>query len=349
MNWRRVGVLVKKDYTLFMRNRFFAFVSGLGVVFYAGIYLLMPSSVDEVLVLAVNAPSLDRVIEQMEAPGLRLAQLPSPEAVRDAVAGGDYAAGVVFPPHLLSGTGQQATVKLHFPSDSQPESREAVVALIREMVYDLTGTPREVEVLQEVLGRDMLGDQLPLRDRMLPMLAVLIIIVEMLGLASLISDELQSGTARALLATPMPVRELFWAKAIMGVSMAFIQAALLMAVVGGLSHSAFLVLLALLLGALLVTGIGFLMASLSKDILSVMAWGVPAMVVLSVPAFGVMFPGGTTDWSLAVPSHYLVDTLHQVINFGLGWGEVWSNLAILLAFDMVLLGLGVMVLGRKLS
>ena len=52
MNLQVVRTLVVKDITLFFRNRFFALVSGLGVVAYAAIFFLMPSTVDEELAIA---------------------------------------------------------------------------------------------------------------------------------------------------------------------------------------------------------------------------------------------------------------------------------------------------------
>jgi len=121
-----------------------------------------------------------------------------------------------------------------------------------------------------------------------------------------------------------------------------------MTATGGLNQQAPVVLTALFLGALLVTAIGFLIASVGKDLMSVMAWGVPSMLVLGVPAFGIMFPGVISDWAKAVPTHYLVDTMHRVVNLEAGWSGVWTNLMILLAFDVVLVYLGVAALGRKL-
>jgi ABC-2 type transport system permease protein len=72
------------------------------------------------------------------------------------------------------------------------------------------------------------------------------------------------------------------------------------------------------------------------------------MLIMGVPAFGILFPGVISDWIKAVPTHYLVDTMHRVVNLEAGWSGVWTNLMILLAFDVVLVYLGVAALGRKL-
>ena len=78
--------------------------------------------------------------------------------------------------------------------------------------------------------------QIPPRDRLRPLLAVLIVIFETFGLANLISEEVERGTIRALLVTPMTVKDLFIAKGIIGVGLAFIQGVLFLAIVGGMNQ-----------------------------------------------------------------------------------------------------------------
>ncbi len=129
--------------------------------------------------------------------------------------------------------------------------------------------------------------------------------------------------------------------------LAFTEAAILMLATGGLSQQPLLILVALFIGALLVTGIGFLMASVAKDMMSVMGWGILALLVLAIPAMGVLLPGTVSNWAKIVPSYYLVDTVHRVSNFGAGWADMSQNLLILLAFALVFLFLGVFVLNRR--
>jgi ABC-type multidrug transport system permease subunit len=179
-------------------------------------------------------------------------------------------------------------------------------------------------------------------------MAVFIIMLETMGLAGLISEEVEGRTIQALLVTPMNVTGLFLAKGTVGVTLAFGQAMLFMAIVGGFSQQPLVVMVALLLGAILATGIGFLMASLSKSLMSVFAYGMVALIVLIIPAFGILFPGTVSGWAQAIPSYYLVDTVHLAANFGFGWVEVWDNLLILLGFDVAIFGLGIWALRRKM-
>lgn len=349
MSWQIIRALVAKDFKLYFRNRFFALITVLAVVAYIVIYFVMPSTVDETLEMAVYAPVLPPILEQAGSQGLELVLVESEEQLKEAVIGGEYLAGVVVPPDFMDKlmSGEKGRLDVYFGTDTPEELQDSITVLLEEMAYLQTGQMLSVHVLPEVLGRDMVGIQIPMRDRLLPMLAVIILMMEMLGLASLISSEVVGRTVQALLITPMTVRGLFAAKLIMGVSLAFVQVLLFMAVTGGLNQQPLIIIVALLLGAILATGIGFLIASGSKEMTTVMAWGMPALIVLSVPAFGVLAPGTVSDWVRVVPSYYLVDAVYQAANFNAGWSDLWNNLLVLLGFDIVFVWLGITVLGRK--
>ncbi len=349
MNWQIVHALIAKDFKLYFRNRFFALITVLGLVAYVAIYFVMPQTVDETLEMAIYAPVIPPILEQAGSQGLEFVLMESEEQLKEAVVSGEYLAGVVAPPDFMDKlmSGEKGRLDVYFNADTPEELRDSITVLLEELAYLQTGQTLNVHVSTEVLGRDMVGIQIPVRDRLLPMLAVVILMMEMLGLASLISSEVVGRTIQALLITPMTIRGLFAAKLIMGVSLAFVQVLLFMAVTGGLNQQPLIIILALLLGAIMATGIGFLVASASKEMTTVMAWGMPAIIILSVPAFGVLAPGTVSDWGKAIPSYYLVDAIYQAANFNAGWRDIWDNLLILLGFDILLVWLGITVLGRK--
>lgn len=349
MNRRIIGTLIAKDFRLYFRNRLFAVLTVLGFAVYLLVYFLMPSSVDETLEIGLYAPSLPPAFAELEGEGLALRLMESEQALKMAVAEGRYLAGVALPADFLAGPGQgrRPQVAVYFAAGIPDELKGAVEVAIREIAFLQAGQTLPISVSEEVLGPDMLGRQIPPRDRLRPLLAIFILLVETMALAVLIGEEVARRTIRALLVTPMTVRDLFVAKGFTGVTMAFGQAALFIAIVGGLSRQPLVVLTALLLGAVLVTGVGFLIGSASKDMLSAMPWLLVVFVPLALPAIGIVFPGTITGWVKAIPSYYLVDTVHRAANFGSGWGDVWQNLLILLAFDLVFLWAGITTLRRR--
>jgi ABC-2 type transport system permease protein len=56
MNARVVKALLKKDIALFTSNRFYLLITVVGLVFYIGIYFVLPAQLDEKLSLAMYAP-----------------------------------------------------------------------------------------------------------------------------------------------------------------------------------------------------------------------------------------------------------------------------------------------------
>ena len=350
MNWRSVRAVAAKDLSLFFRNRFFLVISLLGLVSYVVIYFVMPSSVDESVKLGLYASEVPSVLQQMQGEqGLEIEQVESEEALRDSVAGKKYAAGVVLPDDLAErfASGEPAEIKAYFTSDAHEEAKDFVDLLLTEMAYLQTGENLNVEWQQKILGPDMIGSQIPHRDRMRSLFAVLIMVTETFALASLISEEAERRTAKALLVTPMTINDLFAAKAIVGILLAFSQALLFVIVVRGMSEQPLIIATALLLGAVLVTGVGFIMAALGKDFVTVMAWGIPVMIVFSIPAIGIMMPGALSDWIMAIPSYYVSDTMYQASIFGAGWGDVWGNLAILAGCNVLIVLIGILALRRK--
>ena len=352
MSWQTIRILIVKDITLFFRNRFFAFISVLGLVAYIAIYFLLPSSVDETLRIGIYAPELPPIFaELIEAEDLDIHRLASEEALKNAVLNAEVTAGYVLPGDIMEtvANGEKPVIQIFFPADLPQEARDIYTIMLKELSFSMVGSPLNIEFTEEVIGTDLVGRQIPIRDRLLPLIAVFILMMETLGLSTLLSEELENKTLQALLITPLTIRNLFVGKGTTGTGMAFIQAVLLIAITGGLSNQPGLVLLALLLGAFMVTGVGFLLASVGRDLMGILAWGILAILVLSLPAIGLLFPGTISTWVKLIPSYYLVDTVNRAINYGISNSAALYNLGILIGIDLVIFWLGTVALRRKLA
>jgi ABC-2 type transport system permease protein len=351
MNPRILSTIVLKDLRLFFKNRFFALITVLGLVAYAVIYLLLPRQVDEMLEIGLVAPALPSTFsDQLQEEGLILQVKDSEDALKESVANGDLLVGIVLPDDLLPVlmSGEKARAHIFFSAELPEEMRDIYPLLVEEWISMIGGQSLAIETTTEVLGPDMAGEQIPVRDRMLPLFAIFVLMMETMGLASLISSEVVGGTLHALLVTPLRVEGLFLGKGITGVGLAFSETAALMAVTGGLNHHPLLVLTILLLGAVMVTGISFLVGAVSKDMMSVMGWGILVLLLLAIPSFNVLLPGLTSDWIQILPSYYLVDAIHRVENFEAGWTEVIGDLLTLVTFSGAFLVLGIGALRRRL-
>jgi ABC-2 type transport system permease protein len=350
MNTRIIKALLKKDLALFTSNRFYLLITIVGLAFYIGMYFILPVRLDEKLSLAMYAPVVPPAFTQLtENEGAETEFFNDEESLKQSILEGNYQAAVALPPDIMDtwAAGGKPDIKVYYASTAPAEISAAIGALVKELSYAQTGQGLNFETTEEILGPDMVGSQIALRDRMRPLLAVFILIVEILTLSSLIATEIEQGTARALLVTPLRTSDLFIAKGLLGVGLALGQSILFMAIVGGFNHQPLIILLTLLIGSVMVVGTGFLLASVSRDVTAVTGWGLLILILLAVPGFGTVIPGLISDWAKAIPSYYLTDTVSRVANYGAGWGDVGVNLAVLAGFTALVIWAGMATLRRR--
>jgi hypothetical protein len=224
--------------------------------------------------------------------------------------------------------------------------------MVREIAYHLAGDRLPITEPDEqtvVLGQDRLGNQIPFRDKMKPMLAFFVLMFEAFALASLISSEVQAKTVTAVLVTPARIGDILAAKIMLGTLLAFVQAVLLLLAVNALGQGTILLLLIVLLGGLMVAGIGMITGSAGKDFMATLLYGMIFMVFLAIPAFGPLFPGMTSPWVKVLPSYGIVEGMLGTVIYGRGWAELLPYLVLIIVWDVIIVGSGLMVLKKKVA
>jgi ABC-2 type transport system permease protein len=228
------------------------------------------------------------------------------------------------------------------------EYRTAVSTMVREIAFAVAGYELPVtEPAEEtvVLGPSM--GPMPLRDTMRPLYAFMVLIMEAIAISVLISSEVQQGTMTALLATPAGITDVLASKGLLGTAIAFSESALVLLLIRGLGASPGIVLVALLLGAVLVTGIAMIAGSAGKDLVGTMMIGMLMLIPLAVPAFAVLIPGSVAVWVQALPSYGLVKTVTDTSMGGAGWTDALPWLGVLAAWCVASGAIGVAVLRRR--
>jgi ABC-2 type transport system permease protein len=349
-----IAALIEKDIKLYIRNRFFALISVLGLVFYLVLYFLLPASAEESMSVAFffeqpeQSVLAERIGETME-----MASFTSEAALLDALERGEYTVGLVVTAAQAEAMerGDPVTLALYVAPGTPAEMRETLGEVFSYLLNWSSGMEStahlQFKTTEEVLGPDMLDSSLSLRDRLLPMLLILILAMEILGLATLISQETSQGTARAILTTPLRQGHFFASKTIMGVGLAFLQVMILIVATGKITTAPLLLITILLVGSLMITGIAFVVAAMARDSMSVLGWGMLALLGLALPAIVVIFPAINTGWADLIPSYFLVDSLHRTINFGAGWADISRNLFYALTTGLAALALGTLMLRRR--
>jgi ABC-2 type transport system permease protein len=352
-----VAAILAKDLRAFARDRFYVSVSILGLVAYVALFWVLPASVPETVSLGVRldgaGPLLAGLQDGAATDGVEIVAFDDTGELEAAVEAGDQVvAGLDFPAGFLASVaaGDPTTVRVLLPTDAPEELRPALSALVRELAFAVAGEPPPVTppALDEaVVGVDRSGDLVSLREQLRPMFVFFVLLVEMFALASLVAAEIHQRTITAILVTPARVVDVLAAKSILGTSLAFSQAALTMLATGTFTRGWPILAVALLLGAILVTGIAMISGSLGRDFLGIVGWSVLFMLPLAVPAIAVLFPGTAATWVQALPTYGLVRVIIGVTAYGDGWSAVGTDLAMLTAWCVAAFLVGVVVLRRR--
>lgn len=364
-----IGAIVRKDLTEFSRDRLWMILTPLTLVLFVTLFWLLPATVDESITVGVAPASLALILERLGelgegTEGLRIVPFESDEALGAAVASGQgvavdgdeerVAIGLSFPEGfaLRMALGQATTVRVYTGADVPIELRSAMTSAVREMAYAISGASLPVtlpEQEQIVLGVDRAGAQLPMRERMRPMLAFFVLLVESLALASLIASEVSSRTVTAVLVTPARVADVVLAKGVTGTLLAFGQAVLLLLVTRSFDQNAHVLLAAVLLGAVLMAGVALLTGSAGRDFMTTLFLGVLFLVPLMVPAFTLLFPGSASAWVQALPSYGIVQAIVGAASYGQGFAELAGHFATAALWTVAVFALGWLTLSRKVA
>ena len=382
----RLGIMVaivRKDLLEFSRDRLWMVLTPVALVMFVGLYWLLPATVDETITVAVTPPGLARALTMAGGDaagaggaagaagavgasdaegGLRFAVLESEEEVASAVRGertvevdgAEVAAtvGLVFPQDFLqrAAAGEPSTVRVYVDAAVPPEIRDAMTSAVREMAFAATGATlpiTEPNDDQIVLGVDRVGAQVPMRDRMRPMLAFFVLLVESLALASLIANEIQSRTVTALLATPARPRDILLAKVLLGAALAFVQAMIVLIAMRAFGQGAAVLVAASLLGAAMAAAIAMLSGSAGRGFIGTLFYGMAFLVPLMIPGFALLFPGTTSPWIQLLPSHGVVQAIVGASTYGMGFADLSREFAMAIAWVVVLFVVGWWALTKK--
>lgn len=347
-----IGALIAKDLRLYTRSRLYAFLTLFGLVAYIAIYFLLPAESQEELGLglAVEAPR-DHPLVQAVLDILEPEVFETRDDLVAALEEGEVAAGLVLTQEAVASLAQGQPVDLPlYTAPGTPEYLEQALAdVVAVTLNDLLAGGRllRIDETEEVLGPDLLGEPLSLRQRILPLLVFFVLIIEALGMATLINQEVVTDTVRALLVTPLGTGEFMAAKALLSLGLAFGQALVLLLVTGQFGQAPLPLLVLLLLAGLLMTGLAFLIAAIARDYMGVLSWGIVFILPLTLPGLTTVFPGLASAWMEWIPSSFLIDGLHQALNFQPSWSQLAPDLLGLLAVGLAFLGAGSVLLRRR--
>lgn len=350
-----IGSILGKDYKLFTRDFLFIFMTILSLVTFVTLYWVLPRNVDETISMGIRGEGLQRALMAMageDEEGLELSVYEDIGSLRAAVEAKEIEVGIDFPDGFTTdvAAGKKVTVSVFVRPNIPIEISDAMTTMVKEIAYAVAGYRLPVSEPVEatvILGDDRAGDSVPFRDRLKPLYAFLVLIMEAIALGALISSEIQERTITALLSTPARVGDILTAKMIVGTSVAFSEALIITLLIQGFGATPGAVVLALFLGAILVTGVAMIAGSAGKELMATMLFGMLFLIPMAIPAFSVLFPGTPATWIKWLPSYGIVQVIVGSIMDSAGWSESGPYMGILAGWCVVFGGLGALVLRRR--
>jgi ABC-2 type transport system permease protein len=349
MNPQCVKAIMKKDTIAAIRNSLvlMGLISG---VLFAAVYYVLPASVEETFDLAVYGES--QVFSQLGGEeGINFHFFASPGEVARAVEQNDYVAGLVLPENFdtLLAAGKKPEITLYFDSEL-PENVRTSITYFIELAVEYAALQKPLpQMEEEVLGEDMAGKHIPLREQSIPLYLVMALVMEMWTISTLIVEESAAGTLRAVLVTPASPSDVILSKGVVGVGYSLLVAVAILVLTKTFRGDLPVLFLGVLLGAILSVTLGLFLGSLTENITgSYIYVGVP-LLILILPGLVILLPGVSLSLMKAIPTYYLVDAVNQILNHGAGLSDVWRDFAVVGVCDAIFFFLGVIALRRRYS
>ncbi len=328
MDLRRVAAILRKDLRLGPRSPLLLWalvIPLLLTVLVRGVFGELFAGEPRLGVVDEGDSAVVEVLRDLG--GVRLTLLDDPDELADLVADHRLDAGLVLPVGVDDRVraGEAPAIRAWLAGGSGPEARALVLVRTLEAFRTVAGDVSTVEVTFEELG----DTSLPLDLRLLPLLVMYAVAIPggMVPASSLV-EEKERGTLASLLATPTSMREVLFAKGLLGVLLAVAAglATLLLNDAFGVSPTA--VVLAVLVGATMMASIGLVMGAWSPDMTTMFtAWKAGGMVIF-LPAIFFIWPQLPSWPGRLMPAWYFLHPAYAVGVEGAGLTDVAGELAI---------------------
>ncbi len=309
---------------------------------------------------------------------LEISNAASLDALKDSVQKGDLEGGIVIPSNFTQSifSGQQGTLII-VTDNSNPQVSAAMQSALTS-VFQLLGTelaqqkvlnlnstmvnetnvqayvqPYNIEVQGVVTGHSSYFDFVAPG-----IMAMTVMMSVMTGLPAAISQEKEVGTLDGMMVAPINRLSIITGKTLAQTARGLLQGVLILILASllfgvSIQGNILLVFALLVLGVFSFVGLGVVLTSFAKDQETAMM----VMMTLMFPMMflsGVFFPVQQMPWymqdiSKMLPLTYAADALRKVMVLGAGIPEITTELAVLIAFGVVMIGIAVPVFKRAMT
>lgn len=316
------------------RNPYILFAL-LGPFLYAGIFQLVIGIIDDTPRIAVFEHGDSAITDAMlESDAVKLIITEMPDEPFRMVEEEGVDSGISLSEDFKTKLQMKEAppLSVYVNGESLMKSRAVSTAVILQALEDTFAASSNIKVnLQKV------GDEkaISLMEAFIPFFVIVIVILGSYLLpASFIVSEKEKGTINALLSTPLTLKEILAAFAIVGILISFAMGILVLVLTVGITQPP-VILLALGLGSVLGAEWGILLGLASSNQANLVANTKAINLFIIAPAFFTVFPDWPKWIAGAFPTYYITEPIFRASVYSDSLSDVGWQIAVLALFCAV--------------
>jgi ABC-2 type transport system permease protein len=287
--------------------------------------------------LPVYDPGDSRLTRQLEdLPGYLVIRQPSLTALQAAVDAGQGPVGLVLPSDFDLALARGETPVLTLVIKDDPGQTGRLVGPLTDQLRELAGQVPPAELMVETINRPP-GRMLTARQLNLPTwLALSLAVVGTAVIPTMLVEEKERWTLRALMVTRATYTDVIVGKALVGMAYVLATAVILLALNDGLVGQVGLSLAAIVVGGAALVELGLLLGGICDDLTTLNTWSTVFTLVLMLPGMlaglfsSNVFKLGVLELVVRlIPTFYVIDLVQAGMAGRASLEQVLVNLGLL--------------------
>lgn len=347
MRLKRLGVLLGKEFYQGPKSFIFIWVIVAPILISLVVTFAFGNFFSEKSKLGIVDQGSSQLLTMVrELTSITSREYKTPSEVKRAVERGAVDMGVILPQGLDSSVakGEEVKIQSYIWGRSLAKSRTVLRVTVTDLLRKLAGGKAPINIEAISLGT---GETAPWDDRLLPFLVLMAVFFSGALLpASLLIDEKDKKTLRALAVTPATLGDIFLTKGILGVVVSLLMGIVIMLLNQAFAIQPAALIVVLTLAAIMAVEIGLISGALLKDITSLFAIWKLGGILLFAPAFVYLFPQIPQWIGRVIPTYYCIEPIVQISQQGGGWSDIATSIFILIGVNVALAVLVMFTLKR---
>ena len=348
MSLSRVFLLTKKDFKLCPRSpvAFWILLMPLFITFF--IQVVFPSIFEEEPVLGVSACSESIIAANLATIDCINIVFEGEDDLADMVRRGSVDAGLfisdTFEDSVISG--ERPELRFSASEKGNQTNSGILLLVIMDELRNLEG--RDIPVSVSIRTPDF-TEQAPLSERIVPSMILIVMMVSGVFIpAFMLVQERERGTLSALLSTPTSIKEVLFAKGLLGFCLTIPITFITLAMNGIRGFDVFAMLVCFAVGTVVCNSIGLIYGTLARDTKSLYTMVKSLNIILAAPVLFYIFPGWPGWVAKIFPTYWFMDPIYRVAMKGASLPDVIAELAAAVFFT-ILLVFCALHLGRRMQ